>query len=468
MSQLIKKYNLLIKQEYIEFIHKSADYFDEINSTYLLKIKNEEFNILEKVVYDIALYHLSQLNIEFDTNTHFVEFGVHNKGTHNFKTNTSRSNVGDEITPFFSSLLYVTENNEPYDNMVFTNINLEKYIYKEFGDDISLYMSFPKKGQQVIFDGGNYYHASNLLNNTTLSVNIWNIFPCRISYFDMTIFNYLLYTEKKGEIFNNPKNIINRTMDSLITPEIDYTSIPMIGTSDIITDDFLESAIYEKVVNDNERNIYENLIKLITDKHSIVLFKRIVDKDLHIIETIPQRINIEESKFIQRLIFKNKFQKEICNWIISECERYAVNIETWKNEYNTKVLQIEKISSIFSFILDSFIETCKTICNGYTIDFDEHIFNIENIYVSKMEGNANDKLDNNLELFYDSYENDIILNILLNDDFEKGGKLFDDGITTYLNKGDMILFNGKTKSKQLNIDTGLQYFLVAYININKK
>jgi hypothetical protein len=85
-----------------------------------------------------------------------------------------------------------------------------------------------------------------------------------------------------------------------------------------------------------------------------------------------------------------------------------------------------------------------------------------------MESNANDKLDNNSELFYDSYENDIILNILLNDDFEKGGKLFDDGITTYLNKGDMILFNGRTKSKQLNINSGLQYFLVACININKK
>jgi hypothetical protein len=466
MSQLIKKYNLLIKQENIEFIQKSADYFDEINSTYLLKIKNEEFNILEKVVYDIALYHLSQLNIDFDINTHFVEFGVHNKGTHNFKTNTSLSN-GSQITPFFSSILYLTENNEPDDNMVFTNINLENYIYKEFGDDISLYMSFPKKGQQVIFDGGSYYHASNLLNNITLSVNIWNIFPYRITYFDNTIFNYLMYSETKDEIFNDPKNIINRAMDSLITAEIDYTSIPMIGTSDLITDDFLETAIYEKVVNDNERKIYENLIKLITDNHSIVLFKRIVYKDSEIKEPMSQRINIKESKFIQRLIFQNKFQKEICNWIISESERYAINIENWKDEKNKKILQLENIPSIFSFILDSFIETTNTICNGYTIDFDQHIFNIENIYISKMEGNPNDELEKT-ELFYESYENDIIINILLNDDFEKGGKLFDDGITTYLKKGDMLLFNSRTKSKNLNIVNGLQYILVAYININKK
>jgi hypothetical protein len=466
MSQLIKKYNLSIKKENIDFIQKSADYFDEINTTYLLKINNEEFNILEKVVYDIAVYHLLQLNIEFDINTHFIEFGVHNKGTHNFKINTSMSN-GNQITPFFSSILYLTENDEPNDNMVFTNINLEKYIYKEFGDDIDLYMSFPKKCQQIIFDGGSYYYASNLLNNITLSVNIWNIFPYRVTYFDINIFNYLMYTEKKEEIFNDPKNIIKKNMDSLIAPEIDYTSIPIIGTSELITDDFLETAIYEKVVNDNERKIYENLIKLITVKHSIVLFKRIVYKDLDIIETISQRINIEESKFIQRLIFQNKFQKDVCNWIISECERYAINIENWKYEYNTRILQIENIPSIFSFILDSFIDTSKTICNGYTIDFDEHIFNIENIYVSKMESNTNDKLDSP-ELFYDSYENDIILNILLNDDFEKGGKLFDDGITTYLKKGDMILFNGKTKSKNLNISAGLQYFLVAYININKK
>ena len=56
----------------------------------------------------------------------------------------------------------------------------------------------------------------------------------------------------------------------------------------------------------------------------------------------------------------------------------------------------------------------------------------------------------------------------MNDDFEKGGKLFDDGIITYLKKGDMILFNGKTKSKNLNIENGIQYILIAHININKK
>jgi len=76
--------------------------------------------------------------------------------------------------------------------------------------------------------------------------------------------------------------------------------------------------------------------------------------------------------------------------------------------------------------------------------------------------------DDTIKLFYDSHEYDIISNIALNDDFEGGGKLFEDGITNFSNKGDMIIYNGNTKSRELHITNGLKYILVSYINISKK
>ena len=467
---IINKYNISITEEYIDFIKKSTHYFDKINPTYLLKTKNDEFNILEKVVYDIALYQLSQLDIEFDPNIHYIEFGVHKKGDQIFKINTSMSK-GNPITPFFSSIIYLTENNKDFkDNMVFTNIDSEKYMYKEFGEDTSFYISFPKKCQQIIFDGSIYYYASNLLNNITLSVNIWNIFPNRITYFDTIIFNYVMYNETRDEIFNDSINIIARMTDSIVAYQKDEQSIPVIGTSDIITDDFLEKMIYEKVVHDDNNTIYEKLVNLITDKTPITIFKRIINTNVSpsvpIANTI-NRINIAESKFIQRGIIRNKYQTGVCNWIITEAERYAINVENWKEDNNLKIVQIENIPSIFSFILDSFNQTVDSICELYSIKKDDHVFEIENIFIQKLELINNNDNDT-IELFYDSHEYDIISNIVLNDDFEGGGKIFEDDITSCLHKGDMIIYNGNTKSKELHITNGLKYILVSYINISKK
>jgi len=473
MSLLLTKYKTSIKDEYIDTIVNSIHYFNQINKTYILKNDLKQFTILEKVVYDIASYHLKNIHIK-SGDSHYIEFGIHNKGDNIFKTDKSFVN-GTAIIPIFSSMLHLTEKNKDTDVIVYTNIDNEKYMYKDFSDDISLYLLFPEKCSQIVFDAANYYYSSNITDNIVLSINIWDRLPEMVTYFDINFISLCVSNSKSSISCTEDSDLhqfsfnmqIYKITDEVVSINNDNINIPTIFTS--IEYEFLEKILYNKIKNNCENDIYEKLIKLNSTKSSIVLFKRKINNVVVNNEEVEQkmnRININEEKFIQRPIIMNKFQNELCNWIISESERYSENIGKWKiNCDNTKTIQIENIQPIFSFILDSFDGIVNNICDYYSLNKNEHIFHIENIYISKID-TSYDQLCTD-KLFYDKYENDIIVNILLNDEFKDGGKLFNDNITNHLHKGDMIIFNGNTKSKDLNVSSGIKYILVGYINISK-
>jgi predicted 2-oxoglutarate/Fe(II)-dependent dioxygenase YbiX len=61
-------------------------------------------------------------------------------------------------------------------------------------------------------------------------------------------------------------------------------------------------------------------------------------------------------------------------------------------------------------------------------------------------------------------------NILLSDqkDFEGGGTYFEDGITTFLEQGDMLIHSGRTKHSGKSITKGVRYVLVGFLDIKMK
>ena len=177
-----------------------------------------------------------------------------------------------------------------------------------------------------------------------------------------------------------------------------------------------------------------------------------------------KEIDISISKFIQRFIVKKYYQPEICNWIINESEIYATNNGGWlttrHDNYPTTDLPIDKIPTIFSFILTTFAKNIDIIKKSYCIT-NSTIFNIEDIFIIKYDINS----QNELELHSD--QSSITINMLLSNtsDFEGGGTYFEDGITTYLEQGDMIIHNGHVKHSGLKITNGKRYVLVAFIKL---
>jgi hypothetical protein len=67
---------------------------------------------------------------------------------------------------------------------------------------------------------------------------------------------------------------------------------------------------------------------------------------------------------------------------------------------------------------------------------------------------------------YDMTKYSLVAN--LNNDFEGGGTYFDDGLTTYLEQGDILIHSSRIKHAGLPITKGTRYLLVGFLNIDFK
>jgi hypothetical protein len=67
---------------------------------------------------------------------------------------------------------------------------------------------------------------------------------------------------------------------------------------------------------------------------------------------------------------------------------------------------------------------------------------------------------NGVELIND--KSVITINIPLND-YEEGGLQFEDGITTFLKQGDLIVYSSKSKSA--TVSNKKQYMLIAFVYV---
>ena len=52
------------------------------------------------------------------------------------------------------------------------------------------------------------------------------------------------------------------------------------------------------------------------------------------------------------------------------------------------------------------------------------------------------------------------------DNFEEGTIYFEDGITTHLEKGDALIYSGKTKHINIPVKKGIKYTLFGFIDLN--
>jgi len=180
------------------------------------------------------------------------------------------------------------------------------------------------------------------------------------------------------------------------------------------------------------------------------------------------RINLNEYKFLQRMIIEKKYEKKICEWIIENFEIYEKDNEEWiNNNYfiNSKIKEkniflIEKIENIFPFILESFGKTIDDIIKCYYLN-DKYIYKITEIFLEKYE-------EPNQENIY--YTNsDITINILIkNDNSNKEFISFSDGINSNIEIGDMIIYSSKTRHYKIKTNNNPMYILVGLIKIYEK
>jgi hypothetical protein len=458
----------------------------------LLDFTKEKYSVLEKYVYDISMFHFKRLQIidHDDVNMnnimdkYYIEFWTKTK------YDTSKLHVDcDEYLkreqlqynyPILSSVTYLNDCNLP---TLITNIDMDRYMYKEFEKDLSLFFSFPKKNKQITFDG-KYFHGTTIIDDKLdeikedryiIAINLWDKKPTNIDYYNPLTSNFI----------NNPEN------DKLIHIELDElkeeSNIKTIGfDKDIINYNLFEHLLYktEKHVfkklkdiiiynskSEEESNCGINNYKIFLDETIEVkkLESQLKTKYGNILddarEFMDENTPIKYNRFLQRFVYPKIYCPNVCTWIINECEKYAKENGGWTkkrhNLYPTTDLPVESVKEIFVFILESLKVIGEKIKNSYGLN-DEIKLDFKDLFIVKYQHDD----QNFLEIHKDGSL--ISFNILLSNtnDFEGGGTYFDDGLIMKGEQGDLIVHGGRIKHSGLPITKGTRYLLVGFLNIN--
>ena len=463
---------------------------------FLLDTNKTNFELIEKVIYEIAMFHFERLNIIFDPNEHFIEFWFkttifknsdsypHNINSFHYDCDENERKLNNkQFKPLLSCVNYFNDNEFP---LLLTDIDLEEYKFKKFENKNNIQIIFPKKNKQFTFDGTKYHGVVDIFNNLNndtfnnneferymLAINLWNKKPLNVEYYENT----------NNSTFNKE--------DKIVTIESNNVIKELVLEKNILDFDFYEKMLYNKrkfvipqeiselVKNEmtinkdnndfnNFKITYKKCDNSLTEKNDI--FSNMV-KGIYVINTIDNsnnKIDIQDvlyNRFIQRFNYNKLFSKNVCDWIIFESEEYAKNNGGWTTRrhenYPTTDIPVEKIKNIFNFVLFSFTDIFNKIKKSYFFT-EEVSFNIKDLFIVKYD----EQMQNKLDLHHDG--SFLSINILLSDpkDFEGGGTYFNDGLTVFLEQGDVLVHSGKVKHSGLPVTKGTRYIMVAFVVID--
>jgi len=472
------QYDLKIRQNIdSEFIQKD---------TMLLDLTKTSYSLVEKYVYDSAMFHIARLNIS-DMETHFVEFWCKSK----FDTYTLHLDCDENMKktngkyehPILSCVTYL--NDVPNSPTIITNVDLECYKYKEFEEQTEIVLSLPVRNKQITFEG-HYYHGSTTLSDVDVSesgnscetderyiiaINLWNKKPIDVEYYAPRA------TDSTGTMFHRDVRLINISATD--------TNICSINVSnDIINYNLFNDILYN--IKKNACHVFNKFIQewvAKTSDENVTTFKFVLDNSIKekqkhvelknkygdIIDDfkaiMDKTIDLKYNRFLQRFTYPNTYSSDVCNYIVGECERYATHNGGWTVDrhinYPTTDLPVDQIPTIFGLILETLKTITDRVSASYGLD-DKMIINVKDLFVVKYSDDAQNQLEMHCDGSFLSFS------ILLNDtsEFEGGGTYFDDGLTCRLDKGGLLLHSGQIKHCGLPVTKGKRYLLVGFLEVD--
>ena len=206
--------------------------------SYLLNTEQDNFDIIEKIVYDLAMIYFKNNDLIYDKNKYFIEFwykynagwNIHNylHPMHYDKDEEMLRNNNKIIHPLIATVTYLSNNNCPTIILNVTNNEEKNNIFQKSPE---LILSFPINLKHIQFNGTYKHGAINIFNNeisindtrNALMFNIWDNKPLNANYYE-SIKNKIY--KKNDHFFNLEKidNTIysNTTLTNEIIKEIIY------------------------------------------------------------------------------------------------------------------------------------------------------------------------------------------------------------------------------------------------------
>jgi hypothetical protein len=456
------------------FVLEKRLYFDDTLLTnagellndkpYLLNTKEIGNNIIENFIYNIA-NHLCNINNSSDT---FIEFKFHVE-----KLSPTNNTIADNIhsydntdnadNPNISCLTFLNNSKLSF---ITGNIKTDEYKYKNISDkkiDIVMHNKF----NHIIYDSNNIYSFGDLSSainepkydndeSITLFVFSWNKKP------NLPIFSYDSF---RSEYYSKYKD---KLLDVVIQDE---RVLDINNNSECIINIKNNNDLLIKNMLYNDDNKYISILvdsfkgNMVTNA-SVISFIPVCQTDIEGVCSLKegQRIDVYSSnKYIQRYIIPNILNRVVCDWIISEYNKYANNNGGWLTDRHpyasTTDLLIDKVPCILNLMLSLFKNIITpSIIKHYSLPVDS-IINIIDLFIVKYEKDKQEGLERHRD------ESNFTASISLNDMFDGGGVKFDDGSIVIQNPGELLIMTNRDVHSAINITRGERYVIIFFINI---
>jgi hypothetical protein len=352
--------------------------------------------------------------------------------------------------PDLASVTYLTEASAP---TVITDINDECLNYKEFDNENSLFISFPKVGKIITFNPQMYHSAvstETMTNRLILLINFWKEPPT-------TIEDY------------HPEGSVSDGMIEINEVNIDIQT----KYCNLINFSSLRSLLDNKIPFDLCQQILEYKTDIILTGNEKYKWK---EEHVHRAQLLNHKLiddykNITinhidfSNRFVQRSVTEGFLSENVCNIIVSNANEVG-DKKGWTtkrhNNYPTTDLPLSMLSESTQFVIlcriSDILDKAKVL---YCLP-DTCSMNVKDIFVVKYSPSQQSILGMHCDGELLTFQ--ISLSSL--EDYEGGGTEYCDGCIVKPNKGGLIIQSGFVKHAGIPITTGLRYILVGFIEIS--
>ena len=428
----------------IEDIYQKID-SSEKNISKQIDISNK--NSIEEYLFQIGNFHLSRIgNTELNP---LFEYSIIKSSTNEFHIEYEKKT---KKYPFLTIFIYL-----PSDEnfcMIFTNVNLERYKYKEIPNENQFMISVPRPYYHVVLEQNTLYGCGSFdeksSNGTYIKLNIWKSILELETKKDISIepWNEIKPIEEKEQkkYILHCKNILNE----ILYDSSSWQNIKLSKT----WKSHLQNESSTRILIENKHQLYKDY-EDICEMYGEDITKDVYpffDEDLEI---------FPENRFYNHKIVQKWLPLDICYWILHESEK----LNDWQTSPYPNYdyyINIEKLPSIFNYIL--FISTfwLDHIMNIYNIKNSRLHLNIKDIFISKFTCKEKEYLKKQKD---DKF---LIITVFLNDSRNYiGGELEFENVENKikLNQGDMLVHHGKQFRNKGTVTEGIKYTLTFFIQI---
>ena len=373
------------------------------NTSYKLSKQCEYYSTLEKLVYDVFNYQITEY-LKQDIDEYEVEFWLKPFDTFNtsrfhFDTDDYNQSLGipvkDSPEPELTMIIYFSDNNKV--PTMITDIKDKTLNPDSLKKCSQLILSLPRTFKLVTFNGGKYLHGDCKLTNdknedrNILAINIWKAdkMPRYIPTYNYELIFYRYCCTFEKELFNDKylkTDVIFTCKEQGCTRHIENSDIFNNKDMFLSLPSKMDLNLYNPIKDCLEKlnckcdNFEINKSKSNDNDYEIIItnnnlsIDELIKNDHDLINHFDSLIRVENTKqFSQRFHCQSFYNRDIIQYLILEFNN------SYKTDEKDFCIEINSFLNVFKFIIISYSNNITLLLNdaykpNYDIRLEEGVY----------------------------------------------------------------------------------------------